>query len=230
MATEEFVEEGRGKRRIIGGLLVCVLAGGVISFFFLDAAPVAKRSKTPEMVSITMPPPPPLPPPPPKTEPPPEPKTTEVIEQEPVAKDEPKPEESPAPDEPPAGLGTGLVGDGPNGFGLTAGGGNGGGGNRIGGNGHRGGGRFDHQAVGIQNVITTVLKRNEKTRKAVFSGRISIWADNSGRITRVKLDGTAGNPSVDQAIRDEFPGLQLPDVSGMPMPIHIRLSGRKVQP
>jgi periplasmic protein TonB len=230
MSAEEFEEEGRGRRRMIGGLIAFAIIGGVISFFFLDAAPATKHTKSPDMVNVTLPPPPPLPSPPPKTEAPPEPKTPEMIEQEPVAKEEQKTEEPPAPEEPPAGLGTGLVGDGPNGFGLTTGRGNGGSGNRIGGNGRRNGGRFDHQAIEIQNTIQAALKRNEKTRHAEFSGQLSLWTDSTGRITKVKLSSSAGTPEALQALRDEIPGLQLPDISGMPMPIHIRLNARKPQP
>ena len=231
-SSEDFEAEGRVKRRVIGGLIAIVLIGGAASFFFVDYKPAPRKPKAAEIVNITLPPPPPpppLPPPPPQPEPPPEPEKQEMIEQEPVVEAEPEPD-APSPEEPPADLGTGITGDGPNGFGLKAGNGNGGGNGRIGGNGRRGGGRFDRQAVGIQNTLLAALKRNDKTRKSEFSGTVSVWADTSGRITRVKLDGSAGSPVVDQAIRDEFTGLQLPDVTGMPMPIHLRLSGRKPSP
>ncbi len=150
-----------------------------------------------------------------------------MIEQQEIVEAEPEPDLAPSPDEPPSDIGTGLTGgDGTDGFGLTSGSGAGGSG-RIGGSGQRSGGRFDRQALAIQNTLATALRQNERTRKASFSGKISVWADSGGRITRVSLDGSTGNSSADQALRQDLLGLRLPDVSGMPMPIHIRLSGRK---
>lgn len=150
-----------------------------------------------------------------------------MIEQAPVVEEAP-PDEAPTPDEPQSDLETGLAGDGANDFGLKHGSGSGGGGK--GGRSGRRAGRFDRQTVGIQNTLLGALKRNEKTRRAVFSGEIKVWADESGRLTRVQLEGTTGDPAADEALRQDLLGLQFPDVSGVPMPAHIRVNGRKPTP
>ena len=195
-----------------------------------DSKPAPKKKVAAPVIEITLPPPPtppPPPPPPPKEEPPPQEEEEEMIEQDEVVEEAP-PEPDAPPDEP-APLGTGIVGDGPpDGFGLS-GKGNGGGGNGSGGRMGRKSGRFDRSAVMIQNTLAGELRRNSKTRSATFNGKIAVWVDGTGRITRVKLDGTAGSSAADDAIRNDLVGVQLPESlpSDMPMPIHMRLTGRK---
>lgn len=152
-----------------------------------------------------------------------------MIEQEPVAEDEPPPEDAPPEAPPSEDLGTGITGgNGPD-MGLGSGGG---GGNRIGGSGRRGGGsKYGWYAAKVQSSIAEALRRNPSTRKATFSGlQVRIWPDSNGRITRVQLVGTSGNPAVDQAIRsDALTGLQLSEgpPADMPTPIVLRIKALK---
>ncbi len=186
-----------------------------------------KKAAAPVVVDIPPPiPPPPVTPPPPKDEPPPEPKEQEMVQQEEIQ--EPTPEDpAPAPDLPQ--MGTNMKeGNGPD-YGLAKGGSKGGGGGtgRIGG---KGGGRFDRQASMIQNTIAGELRRNPKTKTAVFSGRVAVWVDTSGRITRAKAVGSLGSSSVDESVPAVLVGLQFPEAlpSDMPMPVQMRVAGRKV--
>jgi len=112
-------------------------------------------------------------------------------------------------------------------MGLHAGAGNGTR-NRIGGGRHAG--KWDHFAVKVQNTIAESLRQNAGTRNAAFSIKVLVWADANGRITRARPVGSSGNPTVDQALKNQvFAGLQLPEPppADMPMPINMRISASK---
>ena len=151
-----------------------------------------------------------------------------MIEQDEIVEEEAPPEpEAPADDPPP--LGTGIAGDGPpDGFGLSGKGGGGGSGT---GSGRRigGGGRFDRSALMVSRTIESELKRNLKTRNAVFSGRIAIWVDRTGKVTRATPVGSLGSSAVEEAIRSDLAGIRFSEAlpPDMPMPIQMRVSGRK---
>ncbi|RYI12699.1 MAG: hypothetical protein EON48_13020 [Acetobacteraceae bacterium] len=151
-----------------------------------------------------------------------------MVEQEPVAEDEPPPEDAPPEAPPSEDLGTGITGgNGPD-MGLSAGGGGG----RIGGSSRRvSGSKYGWYAAKVQSSIADALRRNPSTRKASFSGlQVRVWPDSSGRITRVQLVGSSGNPAVDQAIRnDVLNGLQLSQAppADMPTPIVLRIKALK---
>ncbi len=139
-------------------------------------------------------------------------------------------EPDPAPvDEPPA-LGTNMTpGNGPDsGYGLAKGAGTGGGSGR-GTNGGKGGGRFDRYAVVLQNTLAGELRRNAKTRASSFNVEVTLRIDSEGRISSLKPKSSTGDPSLDQALRDDFIGVRFsePPPADMPMPIHTRLTGRK---
>jgi hypothetical protein len=158
-----------------------------------------------------------------------------MMEQEPVNEPEPKPDEpkeTPKPDEPPP-LGTNLKGDGPaDGFGLGSGNGNGlGAGNVIGG---QGGGkqssRWGWYAGLVQNQVAEALRQHNKTKNADLRIRLRIWPDASGRIERVVLGDSSGDPAIDEAIKNEvLSGLRLSEAppSGMPLPIVLRVTARR---
>lgn len=82
----------------------------------------------------------------------------------------------------------------------------------------------------VQSSITSALKRNPKTRKASMQIDVKIWADSAGRITRVTLGSSTGDPALDAIIRDQvLTGLQLsqPPPEGMPMPINLRVKAQR---
>lgn len=150
-----------------------------------------------------------------------------MIEQPPeevVEKPDDKPADEPK-DEP---LGTALTGgDGSSGLGVGSGGGGRG---MIGGGAGKGGSRWGWYAGTVQNRIAEALRSNPLTRRAGFTNTIKIWADSTGRINRVKLSGTTGDRTVDDAIENEvLNGLVLnePPPDDMPMPINLRISARK---
>jgi protein TonB len=130
------------------------------------------------------------------------------------------PKEAPK-DEPP--LGTGIKGDGNgDGYGLGDKAGNG----RIGGDGIK----WGSYASQVQSRIQQALQQNRKTRTASMNLNVRVWADPNGRISRAQLAGSTGDPSLDNAIRDEvLTGLQLPEPppAGMPAPITLHVTARR---
>lgn len=128
-------------------------------------------------------------------------------------------------------MATGIVGDGPpDGFGLGSRGGGSGLGGKIGGTGRKGGSKYGWYAGKVQSSIVEALRSNSKTRSAVMSLQVKIWADATGRVNRAQLVSSTGNPELDSVLRNEvLSGLRLPEPppSDMPMPINLRISARK---
>jgi periplasmic protein TonB len=119
-----------------------------------------------------------------------------------------------------AGDSFGLVGR-PGGNGLLGDGGGGGGGTRWG-----------WYAGEVQATIEKALRDNPRTRAAALRVEVRIWPDKLGRITRIELTGSTGEPALDSAIKNEvLNGLQLqePPPPDMPLPIVMRLTERRPQ-
>lgn len=149
-----------------------------------------------------------------------------MIPQETVAEPEAKPEEAPAPSE--QSMGTGIKGDGPaDGFGLS---GSGNGMTIGGGGGGRGGSRWGWYAGQVQTKIEEALRQNPRTRNASLRVVLRIWPDATGRIRRVELNGSTGDPSIDDLIKNDILiGFQFPEPppADMRMPIVLRVTARR---
>jgi len=204
------------KRFRIAIVVTGVVLAGIMVVAKLSSGGGSSKRDTLTLVSIAPPPPPPV-----MTPPPPPPPDEQKIE-EPMIKEEAPKEEAPK-DEPP--LGTGIKGDGAgDSFGLGGGSGTG----RIGGNGDAG--KWSWYAGQVQSRIQQALQRNPKTRAANMSVKVRVWPDVSGRIDRVQLADSTGDPALDSALRNEvLSGLQLqePPPPGMPSPITLRVTARR---
>jgi TonB family protein len=74
------------------------------------------------------------------------------------------------------------------------------------------------------------LRSHKLTRSARLTVKARIWVDPTGRVTRATLEGSSGDPAVDQALREEIlTGIRLPDPppEGMPMPIVMRINASR---
>jgi protein TonB len=206
----------------IGGCGVAIIVVVMLSQVFSGhgSAPPLRKQEMVMVKTVTPPPPPPPPPtPPPQTEP-----KQQMVEQTP--ENEEKPVEEPV-DQSPA-LGSNIQGNGPpDAFGLR---GHNNGFLGGGGGGRSGGSRFGWYASEVIGTVGDALRQNPHTRGANFNLKVRIWSDDTGRVVRVKLAGTTGDPAVDDAIQNEIlKGLQLkePPPDGMPMPIVMRLSAKR---
>jgi outer membrane biosynthesis protein TonB len=196
-------------------IVTAIVIAGVVAVAKLSSSGGSSKRETLTLVSIAPPPPPVMTPPPP---PPPD----EQKIEEPMIKEEAPKEEAPK-DEPP--LGTGIKGDGAgDSYGLGSGSGTG----RIGGNGDAG--KWSWYAGQVQSRIQQALQRNPKTRTANMTVKVRVWPDMSGRIDRVQLADSTGDPGLDNVLRNEvLSGLQLqePPPPGMPSPITLRVVARR---
>lgn len=62
--------------------------------------------------------------------------------------------------------------------------------------------------------------------------RVRIWPDSTGRITKVRIAGSTGDPALDAAIQDEIlPGVQMadPPPADLPLPIIMKISAQRPQ-
>lgn len=229
-------ESGHPSRRRVlvavgtGAIVLGVLAAGVVVLLSGDKDPPRKVQ---DLTVVTILPPPPPPPPPPEKEPPPEkmveqtPVKQEIIEEKPIDIPKDAPPDLPKTDAPPdgplglddAGRGPGDLPGRPGGRGLIGGGGGGGGGSKWG-----------WYASIVQSQIEVALRSNERTRHAVMQIQVRLWSDGTGRVSRVQLVSSTGNPELDTVIRDDVLGrltLREPPPKDMPMPIITRVIARK---
>lgn len=197
---------------------------GAVVHFCSKRQSAPRREAPLNMVSLAMPTPYPTPPPAPT--PPPPPPEEKMVEQTPLNEVEEKPDPNPAPKEE-APVSTNIVGNGPDGFGLSSKGGAGFGSKST----NRGSGsRWGWYASQVQSRIAEALRNNRKTRIANLSLQVRIWPDSTGRITRAKLAASTGDRALDEILQNEIlTGLQLqePPPAGMPMPIVMRVTARR---
>ena len=205
---------------IIGGVVVL---GGIAAFFIFHhgdddgGAPVSKS----EIKMVSLPPPPPPPPPPPKQEPPPP--DAPKFQKEEAPTDEKPPDKAPEP----APLATSIQGNDASGLASGNGGGGGFGGGGMGGG---RGSKFGYYAGQVKSRMVNCLLGNKKTRSAVMDVQVRVWLDETGRVSKVSLAKSTGNPDVDNAIRSEaFSELSMPEPppAGMLMPIVMHFSAKR---
>ncbi len=199
----------------LGGIVAGVLA------FAPKKASTPPRKPMEAIVSIAPPPPPPpvVQPPPP----PPEPQVTQEIKQDEIV-DTLEPDDPSTPDE---ATTAGPAGN--DAFKLAKGNGRGSGNKPA--NPFRKTGQFDKYALGLQSSIQEAMRRNPTTARSTMSVVVRIWADQAGRITRATLVEPSGNAQVDEALRGSaLVGLQIQaPPQGMPMPITMKIAGRRPQ-
>lgn len=212
-------------------VVMLLFAGGWFLVMSGSDMPAPKQVRELTVVNI-VPPPPPPPPPEQKmieqtklTE---EPKMVEQerIEEKPVEKPADDPAKDAKSEEPPGPLALDAPATGPgDAFNL---------GSKVGGSpyGGRCGGssRWGWYASIVQTQIEAAIRANERTKNAVMQLQFRIWADNTGRISRVELVNSSGSAEVDAAIRNDVIGrltLREPPPNDMPMPINVRATGRK---
>jgi TonB family protein len=196
---------------LIGGLATAI-------YFMVQGMSGIQRHAIQTVTRVTLPPPPP-PPPPPK---PPEPE--KVLEtpklQEPKLADKPPDKAPPKPQQPPASPLTAEAGTGANPYGLAVGDGSG---NVIGGNGDSNGSYLSYGRI-VSGDVQAALRHDDALRFARFSAELRIWLDANGKVTRVQLAASSGDPAVDRAVERSLSGLTMaePPPKDMPQPIRLR--------
>lgn len=227
-------KEGKGERNSLlryGGALavIAILFGGVV-FFFVGHDGMPPPHQVRETIKIVNVVPPPPPPPPPMIEQPKIIDQPKMIDQE-IEREKPadKPKDEPVKDakndEPPGPLSLDAKAVGPGDlFNL----GSKPGGSPYGGGG--GGSRWGWYASIVQSQIEAALRANGKTRNATMQVEIRLWADGSGRVSRIQLVSSTGDAELDAAIRNDVLGnltLREPPPKDMPMPMLTRVTAHR---
>jgi protein TonB len=222
MSALEYADEHRSSVAVGG---VVILLASLAAYFLLHSSRPEPPRPPPVITMVVIQPPKPPPPPPPLPQPKTivQPKMTTPV-QKPVVPNQPPKAAPPKASSAPA-LGTSLKSNGTsNAFDL---GGNAGGDGLLGGNGEGGGG--GSYAAAVQGQIQDALQKNPVTRQANAGLVVAIWADASGRITRVHVEKSSGSTAVDDAVENQvLPNLQLyPPPPGTQMPIVMSLTGEQ---
>lgn len=178
-------------------------------------------------------PPPPPPPVPPKVEEEPQNRRVDLDPKE-VMQDAPPPQAS----EPAAGpLALAAEGDGPGdafnlagnpgGRSLLGGGLGDGTGSGLGGGGGTGS-RFGWYYARVAAELEEAFRRHRKLAAASLRVELRVWTDPSGRVNRVQLLRSTGDPEIDAAVQSVV-GLRLrePPPRDIPMPMIARLTARR---
>jgi protein TonB len=227
--------EGKKERNSLlryGGALAVIarLFGGVV-FWFVGHDDMPPPHQVREITIVNVVPPPPPPPPPPMIEQPKIIDQPKMIDQE-IEREKPadKPKDEPVKDakndEPPGPLSLDAKALGPGDlFNL---------GSKPGGSPYGGGGgsgsRWGWYASIVQSQIEAALRANNKTRNATMQVEIRLWADGSGRVSRIQLVSSTGDAELDAAIRNDVLSnltLREPPPKDMPMPMLTRVTAHR---
>lgn len=220
---DEEPEEKTGWARRAGRVLFgAALIGGLgAAVWFMAAGMFTTEKHAVQTVTrITLPPPPPPPPPPPKPLEP-----EKVVEapkiQEPKIADKKPDKAPPKPQAPPASPLTAEAGSGPNPYGLTVGDGSG---NSGTGGGGPGTAAYTNYGRIVSSDVQSALGRDSTLHTAKFSAELKLWLDAAGKVTRVQLAASSGDPAIDQAVTRSLSGLAMrePPPKDMPQPIRLR--------
>jgi periplasmic protein TonB len=219
-SDEESEDERVGWKRRLGRVAFgVVLIGGLGAaiYFIFDGMTKTQRHAIQFVTRVTLPPPPPPPPPPPKQVEPEKPVETPKL-QEPKMADKPPEKTPPKPQAPPATPLTAEAGTGSNPYGLAVGDGSG----NVGG----GGGKATYLSYGriVSVDVQAALRREDRLRFAKFTAELHIWLDPTGKVTRVQVASSSGDPAVDSAVTRSLTGLAMrePPPKDMPQPIRLR--------
>ncbi len=88
----------------------------------------------------------------------------------------------------------------------------------VGGGGGDGSGTYLSYGKIVSTDVQAALRRDDKLRFAKFSAELRIWLDASGKVIRVQLASSSGDPAVDTAVTQSLTGLEM----GEPPPRDMR--------
>jgi len=188
-----------------GILLVVVMSAAMLIKSFIENSSEPKKRMV-QQISLIKPPEPPPPEVKPPEERPPDP-------QEEIEQDQPPPEPMNTDAQPP-GIGGAGYGNGDTSFG--------GGGAWAG-----DGSRFSGYLGGLKNGIHDELDRNAKLRKGEYMVVVAIWLAHDGRVNRLEVIGSSGNPDRDALMKKVLSNARFDEPpSDMPQPVKLRISSR----
>lgn len=218
----EYEEEGgsfgRNAALAAGGVIVAAALGFGVWQLMRDAG--APKRKAVQQISVVQPRELPKPPPPEQQEKPKEEIKEKIDTPPPDAKDDSPPPESPLKLE-------GTGGSSSDGFGMQSGKGSEYNVLRPAGtgDGRRGFGFYTNQ---LQSQLQEELNRKDKLRGAEYRAAVAVWIAADGRVDKVQLTNSTGNPQIDALIVEAITasaGFKAPP-EAMPQPVRLRVTAR----
>jgi periplasmic protein TonB len=210
-------------KRIVIGLVVLAVLGGLgygIKSLMSGGVTAKKQVTTIKLIPDTPPPPPPPPPKePPKEQPKEQPKEIKV--------EQPKPAEAPPAEQLKM---EGPAGDGPSAFaaGAVSNDYKGGEVKTIGSD---GGAKFNWYAGLLKNQIQDALEKDNKLKEGQYKLVVSVWLKANGDIEKLEWSSTDALPDIQQGVKvalDNMPAMREAPPEGMPQPIKLRITARKM--
>ena len=211
-------------KRILFGLVALTVLGGLgygINSLMSGEASAKRQITTIKLIPDTPPPPPPPPPKePPKEQPKPDaPKEIKV--------EQPKPAETPPAEQLKM---EGPAGDGPSAFaaGAVSNDYKGGDVKTIGSD---GGAKFNWYAGLLKNQIQDALEKDNNLKEGQYKLIVSVWLKSNGDIERLEWSSSDAEPAIQLSVKaalDGMPAMREAPPEGMPQPIKLRITARKM--
>lgn len=209
-------------KRVVGIAIAMLVIGGLIYGVksLMSGGQVAKK----QITTIKLIPDTPPPPPPPPKEPP-----KELVKDQPkeIKVEQPKPAEAPPAEQLKM---EGPAGDGPSAFaaGPVTNDYKGGEVKTIGSD---GGAKFNWYAGLVKSQIETALEKDEKITQGQYKLIVSVWLKTNGDLDKIEVVQSDALPEINQSIRsalDNMPAMRELPPEGMPQPIKLRITARKM--
>ena len=227
-ALVDFDDESESKisiwlKRILIALVALSLLGGIgygIKSLMSGGAPQKKQVTTIKLIPDTPPPPPPPPKEPPKEQPKPDAPKELKIEQ-------PKPVETPPAEQIKM---EGPAGDSPSAFAAGAVNNDYKGG-EVKTIGSDGGAKFNWYAGLVKSQIEAALEKDKKLAEGQYKLIVSVWLKPNGDIEKLAVLQSDAIAEIEQAIKaalDSMPAMREAPPEGMPQPIKLRITARKM--
>ena len=211
-------------KRMLMALVALSLLGGIgygIKSLMSGGAPQKKQVTTIKLIPDTPPPPPPPPPKePPKEQPKPDAPKEVKIEQ-------PKPLETPPAEQIKM---EGPAGDSPSAFAAGAVNNDYKGG-EVKTIGSDGGAKFNWYAGLVKSQIEAALDKDKKLAEGQYKLIVSVWLKPNGDVEKLTVVQSDALPEIEQAIKaalDSMPAMREVPPEGMPQPIKLRITARKM--
>ena len=210
-------------KRILIALVVLGVSGGIgygIKSLMSGGAPQKKQVTTIKLIPDTPPPPPPPPKEPPKEQPKPDAPKEVKIEQ-------PKPAETPPAEQIKM---EGPAGDAPSAFAAGAVNNDYKGGD-VKTIGSDGGAKFNWYAGLVKSQIEATLEKDKKLAEGQYKLVVSVWLKPNGDIEKLAVLQSDAITEIEQAIKaalNSMPAMREAPPEGMPQPIKLRITARKM--
>ena len=94
-----------------------------------------------------------------------------------------------------------------------------------------GGAKYNWYAGLLKNQIQEALEKDKSLKENQYKFIVSVWVKTNGDIEKLEWSGSDAEPEIQQAVKaalDNMPAMREMPPEGMPRPIKLRISARKI--